>query len=128
MTLDFHVIAQNVINLRKARRLSQSELARMSGIAQSALSQIESGERVVSLRLLDKIAIPLGSTVANLIATEVDASKQIRGSIDLMLRALDLEELEAIHGLVRILHRIKTDGNKESSKGSTVGSPSRDTI
>jgi transcriptional regulator with XRE-family HTH domain len=42
-------------NLRKSKRLSQTTLSRQSGVAQSALSEIENGERSPSWETIDKI-------------------------------------------------------------------------
>jgi len=52
---------------RKERGVSQRELARALGVAQSTLSRIERGERRVSVDLLIEIARTLGVRPADML-------------------------------------------------------------
>ena len=45
--------------LRRKRGLSQKQLAEISGIAQSSISHIETGDRSPTLRTVEKIAMGL---------------------------------------------------------------------
>ena len=49
--------------LRLKRKLNQSELARMSNITPSAISQIEAGERTPSLAILRRLAKSLDVSI-----------------------------------------------------------------
>ena len=52
--------------------MSQSALARLLGISQSAISQIESGERSPSYGTLVQLADALGVSLAHLVGGEVE--------------------------------------------------------
>ena len=56
--IKFHV-AQNLLHLRRARGLSQEELALAVGTSQPAIAQIESGEKNVTLDTLERIVVAL---------------------------------------------------------------------
>lgn len=58
------LVGRNIVKIRNERRVSQEELAFRASIDRSYLSQIESGKRNPSLRLLAKIADSLGVKVA----------------------------------------------------------------
>ena len=53
--------------LRKARGLTQAQLARISGIPRTTLSHMESGEGNPSLKTLSKLALVLGVAYEELI-------------------------------------------------------------
>lgn len=73
------IVAQVVTEVRKARGLSQEELARRAGMTQSALSRIEHGETVFSADHAIKIAPVLG-TEPGIIFTIADrAARWLRG-------------------------------------------------
>ena len=52
---------------RKAAGLRQADLAEMTGVTQSYLSMLESGERTPGLKVLCRLAGALGCTAADLI-------------------------------------------------------------
>ncbi len=56
--------------LRSSRELSQSELAKLSGVSQSTIAQIESDRKDPSITTLKKIATALEVEIAILFATE----------------------------------------------------------
>lgn len=53
------VIADNVRNLRKAAELSQEELADEAGVDRTYISQVERGQRNITVSVLAKIASAL---------------------------------------------------------------------
>lgn len=53
--------------LREQRNLSQQELARRAGIAQSSIHYIETGQKSPTYRILQKLASALGVSVADLL-------------------------------------------------------------
>ena len=59
-------IGLNIVYYRKARRMTQLELASAMDLSSSYLSQIETGIRNVSLPVLAKLAAVLGVEVADL--------------------------------------------------------------
>jgi transcriptional regulator with XRE-family HTH domain len=56
--LKFHV-AQNLLHLRRARGLSQEELALAVGTSQPAIAQIESGQKNLTIDTLERIIVAL---------------------------------------------------------------------
>lgn len=53
------IIAANVVNLRKRKRISQKELSKKSGVSYASIRRFET-EGEISLSSLSKIAIALG--------------------------------------------------------------------
>ena len=54
----FHV-AQNIVHLRRYRRVSQQNLATAVGTSQSAIARIESGQENITLETLQRITVAL---------------------------------------------------------------------
>jgi transcriptional regulator with XRE-family HTH domain len=65
-------IGKRVAEIREQVGQSQSALARAIGISQSAISQIESGERNPSYDMLRQIAKALGVSIPHLVGAEVE--------------------------------------------------------
>ncbi|HEX9722445.1 MAG TPA: helix-turn-helix transcriptional regulator [Candidatus Paceibacterota bacterium] len=56
-------VAQMVIEARIIKKMSQKELAKRVGTKQPSIARVESGDSLVSLRLLKKIADALGTEI-----------------------------------------------------------------
>jgi transcriptional regulator with XRE-family HTH domain len=65
-------LAEGLRRLRLARRLSQSDVARMAGISPSAISQAEAGRRGLGLDTVVAIAEGFGVTLDELVGTSPD--------------------------------------------------------
>lgn len=65
-------IGKRIAEIREQTGLTQSGLARDIGISQSAISQIEAGERNPSFDMLRQIAKALGVSVPHLVGAEVE--------------------------------------------------------
>lgn len=65
-------IGKRIGEIREQAGMSQSALARGVGISQSAISQIEAGERNPSFEMLRQIAKSLGVSVPHLVGAEVE--------------------------------------------------------
>ncbi len=63
---------QQIRTVRRARRLTQRELARKTGLAEPFLSRIETGRAQPSLRSIERLAEGLGVTVGDLLATRAE--------------------------------------------------------
>lgn len=53
-------IGYRIVELRTMQKLSQEDLAQLSGFARSTVSKIETGKYNVSIELLSKLVKPLG--------------------------------------------------------------------
>lgn len=62
----------NLRNIREAQLLSQTQLAKKTGVTQGYISQIETGEKEPTVRLLKRIAEVLGVSPGELL-TESDS-------------------------------------------------------
>lgn len=65
-------IGKRITEIREEIGQSQSGLARAVGISQSAISQIEAGERNPSFEMLRQIARALGVSIPHLVGAEVE--------------------------------------------------------
>lgn len=65
-------IGKRIEEIREQQGLSQSALARAIGTSQSAISQIEAGERNPSFDMLRQIAKALNLSVPHLVGAEVE--------------------------------------------------------
>lgn len=60
-------VGNKIKQLRLARSLSQYRLAKLAGVAQSFIHEVESGQKSPTVRTLAKLAGALGVTVARLV-------------------------------------------------------------
>ena len=56
-------IVKTIIDARIKQNLSQKELSKLTGINQSEISKLESGERNTSIKLLQRLADGMGLTL-----------------------------------------------------------------
>lgn len=57
-----------IVSLRRLNRLSQKELAKKSGLSQSTIAHIETGNKLPSVGSLNKIAEALGVSASYLLS------------------------------------------------------------
>lgn len=65
-------LPERVVQLRSDQELTQSALARRIGTSQSAIAQIEAGERNPSYDMIRKLASALGVTPSYLLGADVE--------------------------------------------------------
>ena len=58
--------------IRESRSLSQAQLAKKLGVSQGYISQIETGEKEPTLRLLRQMATELGVSITQLLTEDDD--------------------------------------------------------
>jgi transcriptional regulator with XRE-family HTH domain len=117
-------IGPRIAQIREDAGFTQSSLARAIGTSQSAISQIEAGERNPSYEMLRQIAEALGVSTPYLVGAEVETLKpedeiyyrQYRG-----LPEAARQELQEYAAYLRHKHNLKqaqsgkpTDGNRKS--------------
>lgn len=71
------LFARNVRALRRAREISQEELAHSAELSRTYVSSVERGERNISIDNIGKLAQALGTTPMALL--DPDLSKRLRG-------------------------------------------------
>lgn len=65
-------IGKTISVLRKEKKIKQIELAEITGISQTYLSQIEKGVKVPTIEILEKISLALGIPYAILSFLSID--------------------------------------------------------
>jgi len=90
--------------LREDAGLSQSALARRVGVSQSAVSQMESGERSPSYGMLIQLADALGVSIAYLVGAKVEELSPIEEKHFRRYRALPTEAQQELTAYVDFLH------------------------
>ncbi|OGW75365.1 MAG: hypothetical protein A2Z72_06920 [Omnitrophica bacterium RBG_13_46_9] len=61
-------IGNRIKKIRKTKKITQSELAKNTGILRANISRLEKGKHSPNLETLEKIADALGIPVSNLVA------------------------------------------------------------
>ncbi len=61
-----HILARNLRRLRRARKMTQEQLANAAGLRQALISELESAKLDVRINTLSRLAIALDSSMAEL--------------------------------------------------------------
>lgn len=107
-------IGKRIAEIREQAGTTQSGLARAIGTSQSAISQIEAGDRNPSYDMLRQIAQALGVSTAYLVGASIEGLKPEEESHFRQYRSLPLkarEELAEYAAYLRHKHG-KGDGGK----------------
>lgn len=67
------VFCQNLRAIRKAKSLTQEQMAERLGMTQSQYAKIETGSNVPILTMVERISVALGVTVSDLLDAAVAA-------------------------------------------------------
>lgn len=100
-------LGHRIARLREEKGLSQSALARLMGTSQSAVSQIESGDRNPSYDTIRQMAKALEVTPAHLIGAPVEGLQPHEEAHFRLLRSLPpkaQEELQQFAAFLRKQH------------------------
>ncbi|MEV4620100.1 XRE family transcriptional regulator [Asanoa sp. NPDC049573] len=75
--LDMAELGQRLRAERRQRGFTLEDLAAVSGVSRSMLSEVERGSRVPTVLVLDRIATGLGTSIARLLRDEVPAERLV---------------------------------------------------
>jgi Predicted transcriptional regulators len=96
-------IGEHIKRARESKSLSMNQLAKISGAPQSALSQIEAGNRQPTFDMLDRIVTGLGLTLGEFFATEPpELSPELRKLLE-AYETLSEEQKLAIRNMIELL-------------------------
>lgn len=99
-------IALRIVAAREAANLGQRRVARLTGINQTALSRIESGEREAKVNELASLAWALGCTIS-----ELTGRSTVRDRAECAARATDGADMESMRQ--EMLHYLELDAYLE---------------
>lgn len=88
-------LAANVLRLREGRSLTQADLARLAGMRQPRIAEIERGDANPQLDTVSKIAYALGASTAELLANPERTSHSEAGRSERVLR-VQIERTERL--------------------------------
>lgn len=80
-------VSENLRNLRKKKKLTQQELARISGVSQQAISFLENGRNTPNHGTLELLAEALDCTVSELTGEAPESDGTITNAERRLLRA-----------------------------------------
>ncbi|MDQ7772657.1 MAG: helix-turn-helix transcriptional regulator [Elusimicrobiales bacterium] len=89
-------------SVRKALRLTQSQVAEKAGIDTSFYGQIERGKNIPSLKTFVAIAEALGADPADLLSGRAGGGKKVYGAVmEQLLTGLDRKKRALVLGLLK---------------------------
>ncbi len=95
--LDYAVIGKRIKELRRKKRLTQAKLAEMADIDSAYISHIERGVTKLSLPTLISIVNALGTTLDEVVYTNLDKSSHIsHGMINELLADCTPDEISSM--------------------------------
>jgi len=97
------IFADCLKRIRRSKRLSQSDVARMTGLMPAAISHFETGERRPSLENLQKLADALAVSVDYLLGREVARATSASGKLLRDFERLSLKDQEVISDMAKLL-------------------------
>ncbi|HPN72397.1 MAG TPA: response regulator [Candidatus Omnitrophota bacterium] len=118
--------SQNLKNLRKSLKLSQHDLARRMGIAQSTVGMWETGKRTPKLDEIKRLATALNITMERLISRsdrKIDITRNAVYIDGREVEGLSTMDVERIIDNVKTYQKVRSL-EKEGSSGKRSGEPS----
>ena len=97
------ILADSLKRIRKSKRLSQSDVAKKTGLKPAAISHFETGERRPSLENLQKLADALAVSVDYLLGREVARATSASGKLLRDFERLSLKDQEVISDMAKLL-------------------------
>ena len=111
MPIDYVIIGNRIREIRKSRKLTQAQLAEMSGIEPSNISHIERAATKLSLPTLINISNALGVTLDEIVYDNLKKSGHVSSSlINDLLEDCTAEELKAIAEVIKTTKNILRTG------------------
>lgn len=115
-------IGSRLRELRKGLGVSGNALARMAGVAQSTISEIESNRTVPSINVLNKLCRAMGITLGDFFAPESTHQSSLPPEFRRLLmlaQQLELHQLEMICLVIEAMLEQKKAGAQSMAAEST---------
>jgi transcriptional regulator with XRE-family HTH domain len=96
-------LSERLIALRQAKGLTTNKLAKMAGIAQSTLRDIEIGQKQPTIPTLSQICDALGVTLSEFFSdTEQELTLELRRLVE-NAKQLDPDQIEALNQFIKTM-------------------------
>ena len=114
--VDYKDIGMRIRTMRKARKMTQEQLAEAAGVGVTHISHIETGNSIPSLKVVIDIINTLECSADELLCIEVNAARPIFSSwIGELLSDCTSQEIKLITDTVIAMkdsmHRLNSDSN-----------------
>lgn len=94
--------SQRIIEVRKERNVSQYKLAKLTGLSQPALSQLESEKTQPTIQTLEKIISALNMSWSEFFGEATELSPELQSLVN-AAKSLTPEQLNALNVFLRTL-------------------------
>lgn len=94
--------SQRIIEVRKERNVSQYKLAKLTGLSQPALSQLESEKTQPTIQTLEKIITALNMSWSEFFGEATELSPELQSLVN-AAKTLTPEQLNALNVFLRTL-------------------------
>ncbi|MFN6431070.1 helix-turn-helix domain-containing protein [Eubacterium callanderi] len=94
--------SQRIIEVRKERNVSQYKLAKLTGLSQPALSQLESEKTQPTIQTLEKIISALNMSWSEFFGEATELSPELQSLVNIA-KTLTPEQLKALDVFLRTL-------------------------
>lgn len=106
MSTELKLFGKRVRTLRKAREMTQEQLAAVADSGAKYISELERGEANVTITLVSKLAEGLGVSISELFENAHEADiQELRKEINRMVSEADDEKIQFIYKVVKSITR-----------------------
>ncbi len=103
------VLGNRIRRLRKDNLLSQAELGKLIGVSKVSVSGYESGNRVPSIPILEKMVDVLNTSTDYILGREVNAVCEDDESMNIVLSSQDINIIKEIKSDINLYNKIAVD-------------------
>jgi transcriptional regulator with XRE-family HTH domain len=102
MSTELKLLGKKVRTLRKAKKMTQEQLATVADSGAKYISELERGETNVTITLVTKIAEGLGVTTSELFENDDEADcQELREEISRMVSEADDEKIKLLYRVMK---------------------------
>ena len=104
MATDYNVIGERIRNARKARKMTQQDLAEELGVSIAFLSRVERGNSQINLKRISQICGILGISEGELLnGTSSTSSSYLDGEFSDILKKCNDKQVKLIYDIAKLI-------------------------
>lgn len=104
MAVDYNIIGERIKHARKARHMTQEELAEKLGVSIAFLSRIERGSSQINLKRLSQLCGILGTTEGEILnGVSSTSSSYLNTELSDILKNCSSEQLKLIYEIAKVI-------------------------